>query len=68
MGTGVITRLVLQAVKFMHHDTSQIFQLKVHPNELILKDLPTKAIRDKHKDEKTPLGVTFHKCIRRGID
>merc|ERR1719409_1973597 len=36
--------------------------------ELILRDLLTKEIYDKFKDEKTALGVTFDKCIKGGID
>jgi len=36
--------------------------------ELILRDLLTKEIYDKFKDEKTAMGVTFDKCIKGGID
>merc|ERR1719331_804350 len=36
--------------------------------ELILRDLLTKEMYDKYKDETTALGVTLDKCIKGGID
>jgi creatine kinase len=42
--------------------------LKNATGELILRDLLTKEMYDKFKDEKTALGVTFDKCIKGGID
>merc|ERR1719215_746248 len=42
--------------------------LKNAKGELILRDLLTKEMYDKFKDEKTTLGVTFDKCIKGGID
>jgi len=42
--------------------------LKKAPGELILRDLLTKEIYDKFKDDKTALGVTFDKCIKGGVD
>ncbi|CAE8724933.1 unnamed protein product [Polarella glacialis] len=38
------------------------------PGELILRDVLTKEMYDRYKDEKTALGVTFDKCIKGGID
>jgi len=43
-------------------------QLKNCPDELMLKDILTKEMYDKYKDEKTALGVTLDKCIKGGID
>jgi len=42
--------------------------LKKCEGELILRDLLTKEMYDKFKDDKTALGVTFDKCIKGGID
>jgi len=42
--------------------------LKNAPGELILRDLLTKEMYDKFKDDKTEMGVTFDKCIKGGID
>jgi len=42
--------------------------LKNAPGELMLRDLLTKELYDKFKDEKTALGVTFDKCIKGGVD
>jgi creatine kinase len=42
--------------------------LKNSTGELILRDLLTKEIYNKFKDEKTTLGVTFDKCIKGGVD
>jgi len=42
--------------------------LKNFKGELILRDLLTKEMYDKFKDEKTALGVTFDKCIKGGVD
>jgi creatine kinase len=43
-------------------------QLKNFPDELMLKDILTKEMYDKYKDEKTALGVTLDKCIKGGVD
>lgn len=43
-------------------------QLKKAQGELILRDLLTKAMYDKFKDDPTKLGVTFDKCIKGGVD
>eukprot|EP00747_Dinoflagellata_sp_TGD_P135493 gnl/TRDRNA2_/TRDRNA2_175465_c6_seq89.p1 gnl/TRDRNA2_/TRDRNA2_175465_c6~~gnl/TRDRNA2_/TRDRNA2_175465_c6_seq89.p1 ORF type:complete len:476 (+),score=128.64 gnl/TRDRNA2_/TRDRNA2_175465_c6_seq89:140-1429(+) len=42
--------------------------LKACEGELILRDLLTKEMYDKFKDDKTALGVTFDKCIKGGVD
>eukprot|EP00747_Dinoflagellata_sp_TGD_P135478 gnl/TRDRNA2_/TRDRNA2_175465_c6_seq75.p1 gnl/TRDRNA2_/TRDRNA2_175465_c6~~gnl/TRDRNA2_/TRDRNA2_175465_c6_seq75.p1 ORF type:complete len:456 (+),score=123.62 gnl/TRDRNA2_/TRDRNA2_175465_c6_seq75:72-1439(+) len=42
--------------------------LQAATGELILKDLLTKEMYDKFKDEKTALGVTLDKCIKGGVD
>jgi len=42
--------------------------LKAAPGELILRDILTKEMYDKYKDQKTTLGVTLDKCIKGGID
>jgi creatine kinase len=42
--------------------------LKNAKGELLLRDLLTKEMYDKFKDDKTALGVTFDKCIKGGID
>ncbi|CAE8686855.1 unnamed protein product [Polarella glacialis] len=42
--------------------------LKAAPGELLLRDIMTKEMYDKFKDEKTELGVTLDKCIKGGID
>merc|ERR1740130_1656689 len=42
--------------------------LKNYPDELMLKDILTKEMYDKYKDEKTALGVTLDKCIKGGVD
>jgi len=42
--------------------------LKNAKGELLLRDLLTKEMYDKFKDDKTTLGVTFDKCIKGGID
>eukprot|EP00928_Gymnodinium_smaydae_P082360 TRINITY_DN656_c1_g5_i1.p1 TRINITY_DN656_c1_g5~~TRINITY_DN656_c1_g5_i1.p1 ORF type:complete len:309 (+),score=80.50 TRINITY_DN656_c1_g5_i1:71-928(+) len=36
--------------------------------ELLLKDVLTKEMYEKYKDEKTAMGVTLDKCIKGGID
>jgi creatine kinase len=42
--------------------------LQNYKGELILRDLLTKEMYDKYKDEKTALGVTLDKCIKGGVD
>jgi len=42
--------------------------LKAYQGELILKDVLTKEVYEKHQDEKTVLGVTLDKCIKGGVD
>merc|ERR1719487_2061948 len=43
-------------------------KLKAFSGELQLRDILTKEMYDKYKDEKTSLGVTLDKCIKGGID
>merc|ERR1719169_185421 len=43
-------------------------KLKNYPDELMLKDILTKEMYDKYKNEKTALGVTLDKCIKGGVD
>merc|ERR1712232_153273 len=68
MGTFTANDSEIHAPRYFKDYSEFGDALKNAPGELILRDLLTKDMYDKFKDNKTTLGVTFDKCIKGGVD